>query len=421
MLRSYLTLAWKILLRRKFFTFISLFGISFTLMVLLVIVAFFDHLSGPQVPEKQLDRMLFVSLLKQRIAGGNGWNNSPFSAHFIDEYVRTLPTPQAVALTSMTENATAFTPTQRLTLDLRYTDGVFWQMLDFDFLAGRAFTPAEVKQATPLAVLNESTARTYFGTATGVVGREIEINLRHFRVVGVVKDVPGVRLYSYSDVWVPYTLAPNGFADRRLSGNFLAILLARRVADVPAMQAEFQQMMPRIIIPDPKQIDHLYAYADPLLGTITRQLLGFSSGDQTTASDQLGTFYLLCTVLGLLFMLLPTLNLVNLNVTRILERSSEIGVRKAFGASGATLVGQFLVENLVLSLLGGVLGLGLAAGALALLNDSHIIAYSHFGLNWRVFGWGLVLAVAFGLLSGVYPAWKMSKMNPVDALRGSGK
>lgn len=418
MLLSYLKLAVKVLLRRKFFTFISLFGISFTLMILLVVVAFFDHLSGAQQPEERLDRMVFVSMLRQRYHGGNGWSNSPVSAGFIDKYVRTLKTPEQVALTSMTENATAFTPTQRLKIDLRYTDGAFWQVMDFVFLDGRPFTTAEVGQAAPLVVLNAATARAYFGTTTGVVGRQIEMNLRRYRVVGVVKDVPGVRLYSYSDAWIPYTLSTRVFGDTRLGGTFLAIVLAKTTRDLPAIKAEFQQMMKRVIIPDPKQIDAVYAHADPVLGSITRQML--HSGDQNGTSDNLGTFYLICSVLALLFMLLPTLNLVNLNVTRILERSSEIGVRKAFGASGGALVGQFLVENVVLSLLGGALGLGLAAGVLHLLNDSHIIAYSQFGLNWRVFGWGVLLAVIFGLLSGVYPAWRMSRLNPVEALRGNG-
>ena len=419
MLRSYLKLAWKVLGRRPFFTVISLFGISFTLMILLVVVAFFDHISGPQQPEKRIDRMVFVGLLRERHHGGNGWNNSPLSAHFIDSYVRTLKLPEQVALTSMTENATAYTATQRLATDLRYTDGAFWQVMDFDFLEGRPFSSPEVEQAAYVAVINESTARAYFGTATGVVGRDVELNLRRYRVAGVVRDVPATRLYSYSDVWVPYTLAPRLVRDTRLSGTFLAIVLAKQAADVPAIRQEFQQVMQRVVIPNPKEIDHLYAYADPMLGTIMRQLLSF--GDSTTSSDNIDRFYLICAVLTLLFMLLPTLNLVNLNVTRILERSSEIGVRKAFGASGGVLVGQFLVENLVLSVLGGLLGLGLAAGTLQLLNNSHIIAYSHFGLNWRVFGWGLVLAILFGLLSGVYPAWRMSRLNPVEALRGSGK
>ena len=82
--------------------------------------------------------------------------------------------------------------------------------------------------------------------------------------------------------------------------------------------------------------------------------------------------------------------------------------------------GQQLLELALLALLGGVLGLGLAAVVLHLLNESQFVAFSHFGLSWRAFAWGLALTVAFGLMSGVYPAWKMARLNPVDALRGSG-
>ncbi len=417
MLRSYLKLAWKVLLRRPFFTGISLFGISFTLMILLVVVAFVDHVNGPQTPEKRIDRMLFISSLRQRIVGGNGWNNSPISSHFIDTYVRTMRTPQQVAAVSMTEDATAYINGHRLKLDLRYADGNFWQMMDFDFLEGRPYTTTEVRQAAAVVVVNESTARAYFGTATGVVGRTVEANLRRFRVTGVVRDVPAVRLYTYADLWVPSTLSAGENGSRQLNGGFLAILLARDPSGVAAMSAEFQQVMQRVPIPNPEFIDRLYSFADPVLGSLTRQL--FFSG--TNQGDNLLLFYTLAGALTLLFMLLPTLNLVNLNITRILERSSEIGVRKAFGASGAVLIGQFLVENLVLSLLGGALGLALAEMMLYIINSSHIVAYSHFQLNWRIFGWGLGLAVVFGLLSGVYPAWRMSRLNPITALKGQAK
>ena len=64
-------------------------------------------------------------------------------------------------------------------------------------------------------------------------------------------------------------------------------------------------------------------------------------------------------------MLLPTLNLVNINISRIMERASEIGVRKAFGASSRTLVGQFVVENIILTLVGGAFGLVLSASSCA--------------------------------------------------------
>ena len=416
MLLSYLKIAWKVLLRRKFFTFISLFGISFTLMIMLVVMGVVNHVTGAHAPEKRIDHMLFVSFLRQGYKNG-GNRNTPVSAHFIDHYVRTLKTPSMVALTSMTSSATSFANKESLTLDVRYTDGNYWKVTDFDFLDGRPFTTQEVRNADRVCVINEHTARAFFGSTKGVNGRTVEIGPYRYRITGVVPDVPVIRFYSSADVWVPYTLSVNYFKDNRLDGDFFAILLAAPGGQaLPAMKAEFAQVMRRVEIPNPKEVGQLYAHADPALATVVRELTSHTK----TEDDGMGLFLLGCSVLGLMFMLLPALNLVNLNVTRILERSSEIGVRKAFGASGGTLVGQFLVENLVLAGLGGLLGLGLAAGALNLLNGSHFIAYSHFTLSWWAFGWGMVLALVFGLMSGVYPAWKMSRLNPVDALRGSG-
>ncbi len=120
-------------------------------------------------------------------------------------------------------------------------------------------------------------------------------------------------------------------------------------------------------------------------------------------------------------MLLPAVNLVNLNTSRIMERASEIGVRKAFGASSRTLVGQFVVENLVLTLVGAAVGFVVAALLLQVINASGMIQYAQLQLNYRIFGWGVLLAVAFGLLSGVYPAWRMSRLHPVLALKGASR
>jgi putative ABC transport system permease protein len=417
MLRSYLKIAWKVLMRRKFFTFISLFGVSFTLMILLVVAAMFDHALGAAAPLKRVDRMLFVNTIRHQMADGHGWMSQLTSIHFVDDYVRKLKTPEKVGITTPSANATAFTKSKLLPLDLAYTDGNFWQIMDYDFLGGRAFTAAEVAQAQHVCVINEATAQAYFGT-TDVVGRNIEIDLKRYRVAGVVRNVSAAQVYAYADVWVPYTLSPQYFKDNRLEGDFLVVLLAPSAAAVPAVSAEYQQMMKRIPIPRPKEVKAIYSYADPILPGITRALFAH---DGTLNDDNLAKFYALVGGLALLFMLLPVLNLVNLNVTRILERSGEIGVRKAFGAAGADLVGQFLVENLVLALVGGLLGLGLAAGALALVNEAHPVAYAHFSLSWSVFGWGMVLTLIFGLMSGVYPAWKMSRLNPVAALRGGGE
>jgi putative ABC transport system permease protein len=79
---------------------------------------------------------------------------------------------------------------------------------------------------------------------------------------------------------------------------------------------------------------------------------------------------------------------------------------------------QFLVENVLLTILGGLIGLALSVFVMRALNHSGIVRYAQFAMNFRIFGYGMLIALAFGLLSGVYPAWRMSRLNPVDALKG---
>ena len=121
----------------------------------------------------------------------------------------------------------------------------------------------------------------------------------------------------------------------------------------------------------------------------------------------------------LLFMILPTVNLVNINLSRIMERSSEIGIRKSFGASSHELVGQFLVENLLVTFLGGGIGLVLSIVVIACFNAVQIIPYTMLSVNYRTFMYAFAVTAVFGIVSGVYPAWKMSRLQPVAALQNS--
>jgi putative ABC transport system permease protein len=120
-----------------------------------------------------------------------------------------------------------------------------------------------------------------------------------------------------------------------------------------------------------------------------------------------------------LLLLLPALNLVTMNMSRISERATEIGVRKAFGATAGTLAGQFLVETLLLTLLGGVLGLGLATAVLHVLGDSYLSAYGRIEPNLMVFGWALLGSLVFGFLSGAYPAYRMAQLPANEALKNA--
>ena len=129
---------------------------------------------------------------------------------------------------------------------------------------------------------------------------------------------------------------------------------------------------------------------------------------------------LILSALGvvLLFMAVTSLSLVNLNVSRLMERASEIGVRKSFGATSVQLVRQFLIENLVLTMVGGVVGFCVSYGVLQYRMGLTSGIPEDFGMNYRLFLAGLLFTLFFALLSGIYPAWRMSRLHPAEAMKG---
>lgn len=409
MLKNYIKIAWKVLQRRKFFTFISLFGISLTLMVLMVLTAFVDHLVSPNYPEVNRGRSLYITYASMTTANGEGSWNGGSGFHFLDRYVSTLKTPQKIAMTSLEPRVVdAFYENNRLKLNLKTTDANFWEVLEFDFKEGKAFNQQQLEAGEKVAVINEKTRKGYFGNRTDVIGESIEISLEKYRIIGVVRGVPITRIFASADIYVPYTTSTTLMRDKNLIGGFGGVLLANNIGEFPEIQAEFDAMIPKVVLPN--EWKNFETAAEPYLQNFLR-IFG------NTRDFSVSPFYLFLGLFAFLFMALPAINLININVSRIMERSSEIGVRKAFGADSATLVYQFIVENLIITLLGGLIGILLALIAIYSLNNSGLIADLDLVLNLKVLFVSLIVCIFFGLMSGVLPAYRMSKMNVVAALK----
>lgn len=417
MLANYLKLALKVLARRKFFTFVSLFGISFTLTVLMLATALLDHSFAPSAPESRQDRMLgnyFAYMFKHD--GRGGWS-SPAGYMLFDKYARGLAGVERLSIFSTAQAVYSYPNGQKIQSSLKRTDGDFWRILDFTFLEGGPYTDADVQAARAVAVINETTRRRFFGDRSAI-GGTIEADGQRFRVIGVVPDVSRLRFVPFADIWVPVTTAKTDAYRRDLMGSFNAIVLARDSSWLPRIREEFNGRLKTVEFTDPKNFNTMVAPLDNKFDAIARMSPFAARKDPSRQGWKL-TFGLL--VLALLFALLPTVNLINLNVSRIMERASEIGVRKAFGASSRVLVGQFVVENVVLTMIGGAVGLAAAGLLLRAFNRSGLLQYAELTLNLRVFAYGFGLALIFGLFSGVYPAWRMSRLHPVEALKGGGR
>ena len=403
-----LKLALKVLRRRKFFTFVSLFAVTFTLLVLLVATAVLDSAFAPRAPEDRPHRTLVVTnaQAKGQHATRTGWAGYKLLVRTIPG----LPGVERSALFASQRKLTTYHEGRKLTCQSRRVDGEFWRVFRFAFLEGGPFVPEDETQANPVAVINASTRDRFFGGGPAV-GKTFELDGRRLRVVGVVRDVSSLRLLTYSDVWVPISLTRSDGYKNELVGDFGAAVLLSPGARPKDVAAEFARRVGAMPIDDPL-FDTLKAPMDTPFGTVVSTFL-----DQT-ASGQSALAMTYIWLAALMFMGLPALNLVNLNLSRILERSSEIGVRKSFGATSAALARQFLMENVLLAAVGGLLAAVLTAVVLAGLNRSGLIPYADLSLNLRVLGWGLVLTLVFGVLSGVLPAWRMSRLHPVGALQG---
>jgi len=412
MFRNYLKIAIKVLLRRKFFTFVSLFGIAFTLMVLIVITALAQHANSNGKPEIHSKRSLHITRLTLRHSNNsNEWNSSP-GYKFLDRHIRDLPGLENYTIYSQFNTVAAYVGGRKLELSLKRTDGRYWEVMAFEFLEGRPLSREDEALGRHVAVINEATRDQYFN-GENAVGKTLEADGQTFQVVGVVKNVPIYRMAPFSDIWVPISSAKSSNYRHQLGGGFNAILLAVSASAFPTIKRAFADELGKVEFTDPKRYDTAIAFADTKLEMISRSIV--LSEEEGAGVEK---FAGLLILFMLLFMLLPGVNLINLNMSRIMERYTEIGVRKAFGATSHGLTTQFLLENLVLTVLGGFVGLVLAHIALRITTASGVIPYANLNVNLSVFVYAMILAGIFGVLSGVYPAWRMSRQHPVAALKG---
>jgi len=415
MLKNYLKIALKVLVRRKFFTFISLFGISFTLLVLMVVTALIDHTFAPMAPESRQDRI--AGVYRATMYGPHSTWNSDGGYKLFDRYARNLDEVERLSIYSGDRAVHSYLHGNKITSAIKRTDGEFWNILDFPFLEGAPYTVQDVEQAAFVAVINQTTRHRFFGNGPAI-GQTLEADGQRFRVVGVVSDISRLRDVPYADIWVPLTTAKSDAYKRQLMGGFNAIVLAKDAAALARIREQFNARLEKVEFDDPKVYKTMVAPFETKLDSYARNMPLGNSKDPRPQGWKLIAF-----VLGIaaVFMLLPTVNLININVSRIMERASEIGVRKAFGASARTLVGQFIVENVILTLVGGAIGLVLSYFVLRAITASGWFKYTELQINYRVFLYALLIAAVFGLISGVYPAWRMSRLNPVEALKGASR
>lgn len=266
---------------------------------------------------------------------------------------------------------------------------------------GRNFSIIEIQYGTKVAIIGKKIVDAlYIEDKNNILGTEISFKGTQFRVIGVLKEKGELAEDNYDNmVFIPIIVA-----NQMASGRGLDYSLTVGINDLTQMDLAMGEAtgLMRLIRHD--QIGNENSFLLEKSETLAENL------ESITGALRAGGFGV-----GFITLLGAAIALMNIMLVSVTERTREVGIRKALGATPLRIRQQFVIEAIVVCILGGITGiiLGIVIGNLI----SRVMGIEAFIVPWLWMFVGLVVCIVVGLLSGYYPAHKASKLDPIESLR----
>lgn len=432
MLKLYMKQAWMLLRQNPLFSTLYIVGTGLAIGITMLVAEIYYVKLAPVYPEQNRARTLYLTQVEFKI-GEMQWNSS-LSYNAYRDWMLPLENKESLSATYYSWNMEReyIQPGDRsgdFSVQVKYTDPAFFRIYGFRFLAGNPFTESDLASGIHVAVLADDVARRLFGSADSALGQTISLGFVRYRVCGVVRSASYLTPRSYAQVYMPYSVVPGyekeKYAEYPNIGNFEITFLVKDDAQAGALHAEIADLVRRLNL-EHKDECEINIWEQPM-----SHVLSVFQEYPNLEFD----FWAKVRFFGLLLLVLllvPALNLSGLIASRMEGRLPEMGVRKSFGAGRNRLLGQVMWENLLLTLLGGVLGLVLAwtfiyAGRewfFSLLQEyaepfpEGVDAYVSGEMLFAplVFLCAFLLCVVLNLLSALLPAWQSLRKPIVQSL-----
>lgn len=279
-------------------------------------------------------------------------------------------------------------------------DENYLDLNSYKLLAGRNLSKPEVHDSRNLCILGFDVAKKFFGEAVEKsVGKTVRINNLPYYVLGVLESRGSTFGFSRDN------MAIIGYRNlkRNFAGNNASFVMAVKVNDI-------------------KRMNDAMGEAEALFRNIRKVAITEASNFSIDRSDNiveqamnsLKFLTISATVIGLITLIGAAIGLMNIMLVSVAERTKEVGLIKAIGGKSREIKRQFLLEAIIISVLGALFGiiLGIVVG-----NSFSLILGTSFVVPWLWVMYGILLCSAVGLLAGLYPAIKAGKLNPIEALR----
>ncbi|HRZ95485.1 MAG TPA: ABC transporter permease [Candidatus Moranbacteria bacterium] len=266
--------------------------------------------------------------------------------------------------------------------------------------AGSFFNTQQMKSSAKVAVIGPSVRDDLFGENVNPVGQTIRINNMDFQIVGMTKAKGGSGPNNQDDViYVPLTSAQHYFSGDEYVNN-ISIAASDQNAMASVQEDITNLLLKRHKISDPTKADFSLMNQNDIL---------------STASSITSTFTILLSSIAGISLLVGGIGIMNMMLTTVTERTREIGLRKAVGIKKININLQFLAEAVVLTLLGGILGVVL--GWIASLAVTHFVSSLKTSISFSAIMLAFGVSAGVGIVFGFYPARRAANLSPIEALR----
>jgi len=403
----------------RFFTFLHLFGTTITVMIATMIIMDLDNHVHPGGPEENTAQLRYITVMNLKQTHSNNTKTGGV----------TLPIAQKIAQRVHEVDHVAFSTTKNWTLPkdysvyglaLRYTNSKFWNVFSFEFIEGNGYTQQEVESGEKKAVISKKLRDILFPGQKQVIGKTASINDESCTIIGVVENVSATCNQTHADAWLPFTLhdrqATSGMVNEPGTYSLSFLLSANSSENI--LQQEVNNLQAEINQTKKEWKIQLAPIGDSWSAHFR---------DPRGVGNYEGKFNELLTLFSriLLIMLIPAINLISLNITRMHERSEEIAIRKTYGASNTRLLNQLLVEQGGLTIVGGILGFLFAIVTFLFYKNEILFStgsFEHIEVSFRISFLPIIgsLLVVFllNIMGGFIPALKITKIQPAKALKG---
>jgi putative ABC transport system permease protein len=295
---------------------------------------------------------------------------------------------------------------QQVEVGLRATTATYFEAREYKAFAGRFFTTQELEEQARVVVLGQTTLNRLFAPDVEPIGATLRINGQPFRVIGVYEKRGATPFGDEDDaVFAPYTTATRAlFTNRTPKGDIALTLLLVQYGDADRKDALITQI------------------TDALRETRNIPYRGEDDFTILSGQDLISAFQSITAVLTLFLgaiasisLLVGGIGIMNIMLVSVTERTKEIGLRKAVGAKRRHVLTQFLLEAVILSLMGGMIGVAL--GAVGIVIIARFVPDLAPSVTVDSVALSTTFSIAVGLFFGIYPAIRASGLSPIEALR----